>query len=245
MSFIRLILRSQSSTSASSSTASILAAAGPLSAAAPISMTSLPAAGIVPSGLSCCARLRSICSLRSVIKASAVVGRSSAASSATSGRSSAASAARGSADMRATSPGRNSHERPMRKNSSNDDIKAPLEADHARYQSEETIMTSVENSPAGTSSLRRWWSIAIGVTIFVGLLLVYQVLLSRVLGPDTTDHLTSGFALLEVVGGFVCGYVGAACGRLVARDMDKKMFLYSATAVLGSVLIRVADRCVG
>ena len=100
-------------------------------------------------------------------------------------------------------------------------------------------MTSVENSPAGTSSLRRWWSIAIGVTIFVGLLLVYQVLLSRVLGPDTTDHLTSGFALLEVVGGFVCGYVGAACGRLVARDMDKKMFLYSATAVLVVVVLIV------
>lgn len=102
-------------------------------------------------------------------------------------------------------------------------------------------MTSIENGPTGTSSGRRWWSIAIGSAVFLVLLLAYQALLNRIFGPSDADQLTSGFALLEVVGGFISGFIGATCGRLIASDMDKKMLVYVATAALVIVtLIMVA-----
>jgi hypothetical protein len=85
---------------------------------------------------------------------------------------------------------------------------------------------------AGSSPLRRWWSIAIGVAVFIVILLIYQYVLNQLLHPTESDHLTSGYALLEVVGGFISGFVGASCSKLIAWDIDKKIFLYTGTAAL-------------
>ena len=105
-------------------------------------------------------------------------------------------------------------------------------------------MTNAENSPSASSPLRRWWSVAIGVAVFILILVVYETVLTSWLGGEMMSTPSSGLALITALGGLIGGFLGASAGQLVARDMDKKMFLYSATAAL-VVVIRIGGSRAG